>query len=104
MADTPKTKKPTLADEDIPSGAKIARRSFLAGAVGSATALGACVAVPVPVNGGGVVVGGGYTDSDNGSTTDPVGRGRGPGGYYPAITDADVGGQTDRSGYGRGGT
>lgn len=100
MSDTT-NKKPTLSDDDISTGRRIGRRSFLVGALGGATAVSACVAVPVQP--GGVLVGG-YTDSDNGATTDPGGFGRGPGGRYTGITDSDFGNVSDRANYGRGGT
>ena len=91
--------KLTLTDDEIETRPTLGRRSFLLAAVGAPAALAACVPAGPVSTGGGT----GWTDTDNGSTTDAAGYGRGPHRTnYSGMTDADTGGFVDSPGYGRG--
>lgn len=98
---TDKTEAPaklSLSDDDMETRPTLGRRAFLLAAVGAPATLAACVPATTVVS-----TGTGWTDTDNGATTDAAGNGRGPHrSSYTGLTDADTGGFVDSPGYGRG--
>ena len=98
---TDKTEAPaklSLSDDDMETRPTLGRRAFLLAAVGAPATLAACVPATTVVQTSGT----GWTDTDDGSTTDAAGNGRGPHRGYTGLTDADTGGFVDSPGYGRG--
>ena len=119
MADDAKTgQRRSLNPDEIKSGGRLPRRSFLALAgVGAPAALAGCqtggrtgitdsdagpYADPVGRGRGGFTGGTGVTDADSGAYADPVGRGRGGFRGSTGITDSDGGAYADPVGRGRG--
>jgi hypothetical protein len=102
---TGKATPQTLSETDISTDHNVTRRRMLrgfgVGTLGLGTlAVTGCVPTTTTT---GVLIGSGYTDSDNGPIVDPGGFGRGPRrSNFTGITDRDNGPIVDAGGFGRG--